>query len=212
MPLQLTSEFVKEALSSTTWDVANQVLYDLCAAYPEHSRDDVIIAKVWIIGRTYAAAIERRRTIGVESGDEFYETHVAPTIRRSYIDDWFRELRTSSNDDTALNLETHEKVNKLFDDISELEKRSLASKYLHFHFPQRFYIFDSRASKAISRLTKPIRRGLPSLRAHDDVYARFYLRCKALTNDIVSNGGQHLVPRELDKVLLMYDRKQFCKS
>jgi hypothetical protein len=206
MQSQLTIEFVKEALSSKTWDVGNQVLYDLCASYPDHSRDEIIIAKVWIIGRTYAAAIERRPSIDVAVGDAFYETVVAPKIRCSGIDNWFRALVASSNEDLALSLETHEKVKELFNDISGLEKRSLASKYLHFHFPERFYIFDSRACTAISKLTKPIGRSLPSLRTHDDVYARFFLRCNALKNDIVSKGGPHLLPRELDKVLLAYDR------
>src|SRR5438477_314230 len=61
MPPKLTSEFVEGALLEKVWDVGNGVLYDLCAANPEHTRDDVIIAKIWLIGRTYAAAIERRR-------------------------------------------------------------------------------------------------------------------------------------------------------
>jgi hypothetical protein len=208
MPSLPTNEFVNEALSHKTWDTGNQVLYDLCGAYPDHSRDDIIIAKVWIIGRTYAAAIERRHTIDVSVGDAFYEDVVAPKIRSSGIDNWLRALVTGSNDDVALILETHERVKELFNEISGLEKRSLASKYLHFHFPERFYIYDSRAAKAIARLTTPIGRNLPSLRAYDNVYARFFLRCKALNKDIVSNGGQLLLPRELDKVLLEYSRKQ----
>ena len=105
----------------------------------------------------------------------------------------------------ALNLETHMRVMELFTEISGLEKRSLASKYLHFHFPARFYIYDSRAAKAIAKLTKPIGRSLPPLREHDNVYARFSLRCQDLKGKIASIAGRHLSPREFDKVLLAFE-------
>src|SRR5438132_8627778 len=156
MPSKLTSEFIKRALLEKVSDVGNQVLYDMCAANREHTRDDVIIAKIWLIGRAYAAAIERRRDKGDTVGDAFYETKVGPQIRDSDIDKWFEALNNVSNEDVNLNLETHKRVMDLFTKISGLEKRSLASKYLHFHFPSRFYIYDSRAYKAISELTEPI--------------------------------------------------------
>ncbi len=206
MASQLTPNFVRKALTETAWDFGNQVLYNLCAANPGHTRDDIIIAKIWLIGRSYAAAIERRRDKGDAVGDAFYETKVGPQIRSSDIDKWFRALDNGSNEDIALNLETHKKVMGLFTMISGLEKRSLASKYLHFHFPARFHIYDSRASKAISELTKPIGRSLPPLREHDDVYARFLLRCRVLNKQIDSLADRHLSPREFDKVLLAYSR------
>ena len=46
---------------STNWDLGNSVLYNLCENNFDHSSDEKIIAKVWLIGRVYAAAIERRR-------------------------------------------------------------------------------------------------------------------------------------------------------
>jgi hypothetical protein len=206
MPSKLTSEFIKRALLEKVWDVGNQVLYDMCAANREHTRDDVIIAKIWLIGRTYAAAIERRRDKGDAVGDAFYETKVAPQIRDSDIDKWFEALNNGSNEDMNLNLETHKRVMDLFTKISGLEKRSLASKYLHFHFPSRFYIYDSRAYKAISELTEPIGKKLPALRQCDDVYARFSLRCRDLNEQIDLLAGRHLSPREFDKVLLACSR------
>src|ERR1700675_3892793 len=102
--MPLTPEFINKALSVTAWDFGNQVLYDLCATNPGHARDDIIIAKVWLIGRSYAAAIERRRSTAGAVGDAFYETVVAPKIRSSGIDDWFHALDTSSTEDMALNL------------------------------------------------------------------------------------------------------------
>jgi hypothetical protein len=208
MPSHLTADFVNWALSFTAWDVGNQVLYDFCRTYPDHSRQDIIIAKVWLIGRTYAAAIERRRTRGLYDGDEFYESIVGPKICSSGIDDWFHTLRARPNDDAKLALETHKKVLELFADVSGLEKRSLASKYLHFHFPDRFYIFDSRATKAISKLAKPRCKNCVSLEVQDDVYARFFYRCRALNKNIAETLGLCLSPRELDKVLLACSRRR----
>lgn len=43
---------------------------------------------------------------------------------------------------------THKWLTNIFCEITDLEKRSLASKYLHFHYPHLFYIYDSRSNKA----------------------------------------------------------------
>jgi hypothetical protein len=198
----VTSQFINEALSSRFWDFGNQVLYDLCEKNRGHTRDDIIIAKIWIIGRSYAAAIERRpRITDGPVGDAFYETCVARQIRESPIDDWFQSLRDSPIEDTATNLEMHKRLMDLFYSISRLDKRSLASKYLHFHFRDRFYIYDSRASAAISQLTSPV-KDLPALRDNDRRYAHFFLRCRSLNREIASSLALNLTPRELDKVLL----------
>jgi len=45
--------------------------------------------------------------------------------------------------------DTLDLTKKLFSKISGLNKRSLASKYLHFHVPELFYISDSRAYDAM---------------------------------------------------------------
>jgi hypothetical protein len=69
---RLTAEFVESALASTAWDVGNQALYDLCRKHPGHTQPEVIIGKFWLIGRTYAAAVERRRQKDGYAGDRFY--------------------------------------------------------------------------------------------------------------------------------------------
>jgi hypothetical protein len=85
--MPLTPQFVQAALESeSVWDLGNEVLYKLCDDHPGHTANNAIIAKVWLIGRSYAAAIERRREKGEFSGDEFYVKHVAPCIRSSDID------------------------------------------------------------------------------------------------------------------------------
>src|SRR5436853_5257476 len=116
-----TADFVTRAIDSSFWDFGNRVLYDLCARYPAHDRDDVIAAKVWLIGRSYAAAIERKRDTALASdGDSFYEETVAPKIRKSGIDTWFRALSADKLDDLVLTLTVHKKVMGLFTEISGL--------------------------------------------------------------------------------------------
>jgi len=46
-----------------------------------HKNSDVIVGKVWLIGRSYAAAIERRKnTSGDKCRDDFYFNVVAPKM------------------------------------------------------------------------------------------------------------------------------------
>lgn len=54
---------------------------------------DAIVAKVWLIGRLYAASIEWRRIEPIVTGDDFYVNEVAPAMMRFGIDRWFDELR-----------------------------------------------------------------------------------------------------------------------
>jgi hypothetical protein len=37
----------------------NHILYRMCHKQPGHTNVDVIAGKIWLIGRAYAAAIER---------------------------------------------------------------------------------------------------------------------------------------------------------
>lgn len=203
MRASLTADFVKKAVSESFWDFGNSILYDLCARNPRHERDDVIAAKIWLIGRAYAAAIERKRdSADASDGDTFYTDVVVPKIRESKIDEWFCAISGDKANDTELTLRVHKRVMDLFTVISGLEKRSLASKYLHFHFPNRFYLYDSRAQRGIRARTASIGRKLPPLREFDETYARFFLRARTLNFELDALVGTHLLPRDLDKVLL----------
>lgn len=137
------------------WDKGNEVLYGMCTKYPLHQSNDEIIAKIWLIGRSYAAAIERRKQTE-EVGDEFYTEKVAPMIQQSNIDQFLEPLRgyrniTEKNFDEIMT--AHFYVTDLFKKISDLDKRSLASKYLHFHHPMLFFIYDSRACAGIRKFS-----------------------------------------------------------
>ncbi len=176
----------------------------MCRENPDHKADGIIVGKIWLIGRSYGAAVERRPSPDNSDVDSFYECEVAPKIRNSAIDAWFGEIRSDKEDDLSMHLEIHKRVMDLFTAISGVEKRSLASKYLHFHFPERFYIYDSRAQRAISRLTSPVGRKLPPLREHDYDYARFFLRCESLRRQFETQLARSLTPRDLDNIRLSF--------
>lgn len=68
MVVKETKRLYKSYLNSTNsrWEYGNSVLYRMCEEEPEHKEIDVIVGKIWLIGRSYAAAIERRKNAVVE--------------------------------------------------------------------------------------------------------------------------------------------------
>jgi hypothetical protein len=200
----ITKREIKEALSNKSWDLGNQVLYDLCSKHPNHKTNEEIIAKVWLIGRTYSAAIERRKNKDLDTpGDLFYEDKVAPAIKHSKVDDWLNSLTDDSIPEKVI--EIHAKLTKLFFALSKLEKRSLVSKYLHFHRPNLFFIFDSRSAAAIRKVTPRRIKDQPSnlsTKEADKNYADFYWRCLWLQENLPTRLGGKYSPREIDKILL----------
>jgi hypothetical protein len=211
----LTREEVESALANNAWDLGNQVLYDLCSNHPLHKSRQEIIAKVWLIGRSYSAALERRKNKSEDSlGDLFYEDIAAPEIQKQEIDCWIEPLDGNTKPEEIV--ETHFKLTQIFYDITKLEKRSLASKYLHFHRPDLFFIYDSRAVNATRQITPSGKKQLPDLSPQkqvDDEYLKFYRRCLWLRDDIEKKFSRKLSPRDIDKILLFVsDRKAPKKS
>jgi hypothetical protein len=210
----LTTDFIQRAIESqSVWDLGNNVLYRLCAEHPGHDRDDVIIAKVWLIGRAYAAPIERRRGDHTKTypGDKIYTDGVACKMREDSIDALFKVLSQCEEDDRVEALKVHWKLQNVFSKVTGLNKRSLASRYLHFHFPKRFYIYDSRADSSIRDISKLIGNQQHDSSTADEVdkiYSDFFSRCQSVVQHIYGMSGRILDPRQLDKVLLTWDVDQ----
>jgi hypothetical protein len=214
--MKITRADLLTARKRRVWIFGNKVLYDLCRNYPLHSNDDVIIAKILLIGRVYAAAIERRKPdkqkAAKKLGDDFYINIVAPKIRKSRIDAWLALLPVKLSpvpESLAINriLDVHGRVTKLFSEISGLEKRSLASKYLHFHRPDLFFIYDSRAVTGIRNVTPSL--SFISTPPQDSEYAKFYRRCLWLCADRKFTLSDPLTPRHLDDLLItLAERKK----
>lgn len=207
--MQITADILQRAEDrALPWRVGNDVLYELCRTRPTHADMAEVIAKIWLIGRSYAAAIERRKNKS-ETNDDFYEKTVAPVIMGSSIDAWINRAKRYERPceeswDTLL--QVHHDTTKLFRDISDLEKRSLASKYLHFHVPKLFYIYDTRAAKALRSFPEVVRRagrsGAKTDTQADNEYRKFAEKCFSLQQHIEQKFGVTLSPRELDNLLL----------
>ena len=197
-------EMMKVAIRIPDWDLSNEILYKMCREYPNHESDKEIIAKILIIGRVYSAAIERRKRVENNS-DMFYIKDVAPTIRKSKIDEWLHTLtglECPTRENCVQIIYVHKKVTDLLKKISGLEKRSLASKYLLFHFPKLFFIYDARSSSALSQIEPRPVVWSPVFAKYDYMYTRFFLRCMNFVDRIDSQCKVYLTPRQLDKYLL----------
>ena len=207
MKFRISMKIVKESLRPQVGDFSNSILYNLCRKYPLHKRDEVIMAKIWLIGRSYAAAIERRR-IKTNINDDFYVDHVIPAFRRSKIDEKIASIK-KYNDITENNaleiLEVHKYILDLMYKITGLEKRSLASKYLHFHLPRLFFIYDSRADGALRKLIA-LKRGtfadIVSSPLVDKTYAMFFLASLSERAKLEKEINKNISTRQLDNILI----------
>lgn len=197
------------------WHLANAALYRVCEEHPRHTDRRAVIAKVWLIGRAYAAALERRkRTSGraFVRGDEFYEKDVSAALTDGELDRHLRGIPPSADVAEVWEdaLVTHAHLVSVFRKLTGDGRRSLASKYLHFHRPAVFFIYDSRAAFALGRLV-PRKSGrvrrCPTVADPD--YGRFVVRALDLRDELEANFGCRLSPRQLDRLLLKFaDRRR----
>lgn len=206
-------EFYKK--NNNRWVFANSVLYNLCKEHPKNINADEVVAKIWLIGRAYAAAIERRRNAEETKGKDFYYEIVAPDITNNstYIDNLIESLNMSDktiNENLENVLELHYFLMNLFKDKTGMEKRSLASKYLHFHCPDKFFIYDSRAKGAIQDLVqrpnKKDKEEYKNFEWFDKEYADFVCRLLELREFLIDhcNASPNITPRDIDSFMIWY--------
>lgn len=195
---------------SENWKYANSILYKMCEEHPEHNDVHHIVAKIWLIGRSYAAAIERRKNKEDDSNtsDDFYYESVGPKILSigTELDSRLEKLRKIefvTEDDMKDILETHKFLQDSFKELTDLEKRSLASKYLHFHCPNAFFIFDERAKKGISEFVKKSTDFNFDKDKVDTEYKNFCSKVLTLQKYVYENFQMKLTPRQIDNILLM---------
>ncbi len=195
---------VEAALAPHPWDELNSVLYEYCERHPHHTKHSQVLTKLVLIGRSYSAALERRKGGEPIDGD-FYVDHAVPAVIESDIDGWLSALE-AEKEPTLENVRAITVVQKnlvdLFETISGDNKRSLASKYLHFHCPHLFFIYDSYAAWSIRQLTKPIGRSPLVGDDVDDEYCRFFLRSLDLRETIAQSTATRMTPRQVDNLLL----------
>jgi hypothetical protein len=202
----INKEFI-EKTEQTEWDFGNEILYKMCIENFKHEQTDKIVGKVILIGRAYAAAIERRKN-KTELNDNFYLDKVAPKFKNSDLDIYLNKLKSHS-ELTEKNipeiLKIHFYLTDLIKDLTEQNKRSFSSKYLHFHFPNLFFIYDTRAVKAIGILkTKFQYKYKEQINSNgiDKDYASFFYKCFVLKRRLENEFGRTLTNRHIDNILM----------
>jgi len=210
---------ILQAQKPNPWEFGNSILYKLCDEYPKHEKLEIIIAKIWLIGRSYAAAIERGRNNSREiKNDVFYTEKVGPELQESNIDEIIsglqkeRKIEKKNIPDILI---AHKYLIELFKDIkkSDIEKsaerhdRSLSSKYLHFHLCNLFFIYDKLALNALGKFIGKISKQNPyhivlSENNIDKDYSKFFIKCLMLRDKISNELNINLTPRQLDNFLI----------
>lgn len=193
-------------LEKSPWDWGNSVLYDMCRSNPDHKSTTKALGKIWIIGRSYSAAIERGAGKHREESIDFYAEKVAPMLVNSDIDKWIRKLNKIeriTNENVDALLEIHSSFVEEIESITDKKKRSLASKYLHFHAPNAVFIYDSIANREIRSILSERQSQFAYKKGYDDTYSQFVARCLYLRDKVIEPKlGKKVSPRFLDKVLL----------
>jgi hypothetical protein len=155
-----TQQQVEESLAlfQAEWGLVDEVLYRLCRDVPGHHTRNAVSGKLALIGRGYAAGLERcvsppagQQAIGVLTdfvfahGDEVDEIIAGLDAIREPLD------ATAM----AKIVEQHGRLIELLRAVTTRGKapRSFASKYLHFHRPV-VPIFDDYVRQGITPLVR----------------------------------------------------------
>lgn len=212
---------IDDCLVNKPWDFGNQVLYDLCKQNPLHSQQDQIIAKVWLIGRSYSVALERfkrapkdpKEETNLPLGDEFYVRTIPDKFITLDIDDRLSKLKKHgriTKENLKDSLETHGYLtNELSTITNNQNKRSFSSKYLHFHVPEMFFIYDSRVVEAMrgcKYLIPPNINALINDKKVDREYAIFCYKCLDFRDEIEATYSKQLTNRQIDNLLIKLKR------
>ena len=192
MKPEITREFLADALAQSILDPRTRALYELCFMHRHHFHDEIVADKLRMIVRLCA-----EHGLNVTGFSPEFTAH---RLGQSAVDHWFAGLATAEHLDLALVFELHKRVMDLFADLPAEQARALASKYLHFHFPELFFLYDRRVAAAAFQLGEG-ECGYLSRAEHDPDYGRFFACCRKLTERFVGLAGRRLNPRELDRVL-----------
>lgn len=207
--IKLKRQWVVAALRPSIWDVGNEWLYELCKTYPAHTDDAHVAAKIWLIGRAYSAAAER----GV-AGKGQAEKYIIALSQRFIHQKADRHLKRLPQPIADFRkhldqvVDVHHSFESIFSSDDELGRVSLTSKYLHFHRPDLFPIYDSRASTAIARIAPDSRfTGYEVSSEHGATrYGKFVVRIAWLLDQMTEVLGHAPTLRQLDNLLLQVHR------
>lgn len=212
------TDFIKKAIKEyeDSFSFGDQILYDMCKEYSAHNKKGIIMSKVWLIGRSYAVALERTQD---KDRKDIYKELVSEERKKDFkeIDDKINtlskinkklekayEIDKLDNKSITDIIALHNKLVKIYKNVSGLNKISLASKYLHFHLPNLFYIYDSRAKTAIDNLIH--KKNTQNVSKRKGKYAEFFNKVYTFQEKLKSITQEEYSPRDIDCILLHYHK------
>jgi hypothetical protein len=199
---------------STVYDLGNSMLYDLCKNNFEHTSIGAILAKTILIGRAYAVALDRGKDKGKSEeeklnqlliNDDFYQHTVVPLFMNSDLDDDLAKLRNvdSPKGHEKEILLLHNKLKERLKPINNQDKISFCSKYLHFHLPNLYFIYDSRAKSVINQFVIKKEVKFFENPDFDPDYAKFFSKALCIQQTIERDFKEKLSPRQIDNLFLI---------
>jgi hypothetical protein len=151
--LQLSQSAYAEAAAAyaTSWERIDEWLYGLCASSGHSAREDVM-AKVTIVGRTYAAGLERHVVLSAGQSDRLSVVTDHLVAHGDEVEAQLARLGRATGALTPDRLTAiagvHGWFTRLLAEVCRTAPRSFASKYLHFHCPD-VLVYDSYATAAL---------------------------------------------------------------
>ena len=183
----------------------NDVLYRMCVDHPNHTVPDDVYSKLWIIGNAYSVSLQRKAGIKnalKKAASVLIENDVDVLI--SSVDC----IDHLTNENLHISLDAHARFRRILGKVAALDRRSLASKYLHFHRPKAFFIFDSVVNIHIRQRLRATEKACRRFKIQeswsefDKEYASYCLRAIYYRDNILK--CVNATPREIDKDLYPY--------
>lgn len=192
------------------FDSLNSMLYDAVAANPSNTDRAQIIGKLMLIGRTYSASVERRKT-GGDIKDERQALEVVIAAAEAVSASKCAKLLSAVGASDRLTYDRLQEATAIHRELCEAltlankrENSSLASKYLHFHRPEFFPIVDSYVREGWSWVMDELGQSYRGWRVFGKVerYKDWSQRVLQLRDMIEESLCETVSFRQLDNYLL----------
>ena len=131
-----------------------------------------------------------------------------PLFKDSELDRRLSKLKNISSvtiNDIEEILQTHKYLTGIIHKITDLDKRSFSSKYLHFHLPELFFMYDGRTVNSIRQFVRSVPSDLKNILQSESIdyeYAKYFCKCYYLKSNIENEYHQALKNRDLDNLLI----------
>jgi hypothetical protein len=118
------------------WSLLDDTIYRLCRENPDNLSRPSVFAKVFVIGRSYQAGVERKVRAPVAPNNSIAQVAECLLRHGRKLNEWIGSL--SGNIDAAdlrAGIEVHGRILKLLAPVARKLRspRSFVSNYLHFH-------------------------------------------------------------------------------